>query len=453
MCLQIASYGHFARIWTDEDDLHHIICRNYLPFAKCDVCVRQRSKDGLRRTQQERDLDCKLTADHLEAVAKEKACYYQHRSKARRTPTEYMSMIIDGADQSKYDLPYWCERSHASDETTRLKMHLYGVLVHGRGAYVFTSPDHEEQGHNTTIQCIWEVIVDQYVKNGNKLPPVLFLQLDNTTKQNKGRFVFAFLSLLVEHGVFERIYVCFLPVGHTHEDIDQMFSRFAMKLRGTNMLSRIRMGEVLRAAYWFEGQPVVVRHWETIANLRDWLKPYIGIPAGIMQFRHFRIGRSEARKVMVQVRLKMCMDMEEDWRGIAANTHRTFLFTTAFGIPDLWTAVEDDAIPDAILRDTTAEVIGTMRKGLLKLEATLPTFFGPDRRDCEHIVDLFEGPAQKFGWDRAAISAHLGKGGGLSAAGVSVAEQELKVTRQLGQNGAQIAKFYMVRPSVPWTGT
>jgi hypothetical protein len=48
------------------------------------------------------------------------------------------------------------------------------------------------------------------------------LQLDNTCKQNKARFLMAFLGDLVSRGIFREIYVSFLPVGHTHEDIDQV---------------------------------------------------------------------------------------------------------------------------------------------------------------------------------------------------------------------------------------
>ena len=40
-----------------------------------------------------------------------------------------------------------------------------------------------------------------------------------------------YLASLVEEEVFDEIVVSFLPVGHTHEDVDQMFSRFAVALR------------------------------------------------------------------------------------------------------------------------------------------------------------------------------------------------------------------------------
>ena len=43
----------------------------------------------------------------------------------------------------------------------------------------------------------------------------------------------AYLGALVDSGVFGRIVLSFLPVGHTHEDIDQMFSTFSKALKYT----------------------------------------------------------------------------------------------------------------------------------------------------------------------------------------------------------------------------
>ena len=57
------------------------------------------------------------------------------------------------------------------------------------------------------------------------LPPVLNLQLDNTIGDNKNRFVFGFCSLLTYHGVFQEVYINFLIVGHTYDDIDALFGR------------------------------------------------------------------------------------------------------------------------------------------------------------------------------------------------------------------------------------
>ena len=51
-------------------------------------------------------------------------------------------------------------------------------------------------------------------------------------RENKNRYLFAFLKSLIDCGMFQHIYVNFLPVGHTHCDIDQLFSRIAVWLQG-----------------------------------------------------------------------------------------------------------------------------------------------------------------------------------------------------------------------------
>jgi hypothetical protein len=62
------------------------------------------------------------------------------------------------------------------------------------------------------------------------LLPILHLQLDNACSDNKNRYTFCFFSLLVVNGVFREVYVNFMLVGHTHEDIDALFGRWSMRL-------------------------------------------------------------------------------------------------------------------------------------------------------------------------------------------------------------------------------
>jgi hypothetical protein len=47
------------------------------------------------------------------------------------------------------------------------------------------------------------------------LPKRLYLQLDNSAKDNKNRFVMAFCSLLIARGIFKEVTVGFLVVRHT----------------------------------------------------------------------------------------------------------------------------------------------------------------------------------------------------------------------------------------------
>ena len=48
------------------------------------------------------------------------------------------------------------------------------------------------------------VLVDVLLKR-DALPPVLYLQLDNTARENKNQYVMAFLAYLVQAGIFSEV--------------------------------------------------------------------------------------------------------------------------------------------------------------------------------------------------------------------------------------------------------
>jgi hypothetical protein len=66
------------------------------------------------------------------------------------------------------------------------------------------------------------------------LPKRLYLQLDNSMKDNKNRFVMAFCSLLTAKGIFKEITLEFLVVKFIHEDIDAHFSYLSKLLKQKN---------------------------------------------------------------------------------------------------------------------------------------------------------------------------------------------------------------------------
>ena len=63
-----------------------------------------------------------------------------------------------------------------------------------------------------------------------RVPKHLYLQLDNSAKDNKNEFFMAFLSMFIYCGVFNKIQVGFLLVGHIHKDIDAYFSHLSKNL-------------------------------------------------------------------------------------------------------------------------------------------------------------------------------------------------------------------------------
>ena len=166
--------------------------------------------------------------------------YYAHRELACQEPSSYLSTIADGMDQAKVRVPRLGRESKGI--TKQLDTSLEGVLFHGtlRCMDVYIVPHTCKGGSNVTIHCLNESLkrMQQAYKDAKmKWPGIWFLQLDNTTKENKNQFVLGWLQTLVDAGVFDEIYVSFLPVGHTHEDIDQRFSVISRALRRTAILS------------------------------------------------------------------------------------------------------------------------------------------------------------------------------------------------------------------------
>lgn len=63
--------------------------------------------------------------------------YFKHQEKAKVFPNRYLSLIIDGMDQSKTSLPHFAQASKFTSAMWKLRVHLIGVVVHGIGIYGF----------------------------------------------------------------------------------------------------------------------------------------------------------------------------------------------------------------------------------------------------------------------------------------------------------------------------
>ncbi len=72
--------------------------------------------------------------------------------------------------------------------------------------------------------------LEQFV-GAKPLPRKLLFQMDNCMKDNKNRYLLAFLSFLTTRDVFEELQLGFLVVGHMHKDIDGCFGYLSKKLR------------------------------------------------------------------------------------------------------------------------------------------------------------------------------------------------------------------------------
>ena len=112
-----------------------------------------------------------------------------------------MSLILDGMDQNKTDLPHFTRKSKSSSNLWVMKTHVSGTIVHGRRSYAFIDLHLWPHDSNLTINVLLNILFSQR----EELPDVLYIQLDNCYRENKNQFVIGFLALLVQCGVFKEV--------------------------------------------------------------------------------------------------------------------------------------------------------------------------------------------------------------------------------------------------------
>jgi hypothetical protein len=81
---------------------------------------------------------------------------------------------------------------------------LTGVLAHGRGFYGFVWQDMFGHDASQNFTCIMKVL-HNIIRTEGKLPPVLFVQMDNAPSENKNRYMLALGELLVRTYAFKEV--------------------------------------------------------------------------------------------------------------------------------------------------------------------------------------------------------------------------------------------------------
>ncbi|XP_071958009.1 uncharacterized protein [Antedon mediterranea] len=262
----VCALATFYKFWCVE--FKHIVIPEENRFAKCSKCTRIKFELHKTNQKQKRQILMMKREKHLRKQNIERRKYYKHMQKARQNPNKYLSIIIDGMDQSKTDLPSFACESKETSKMWKLATHVTGVLVHGRHGHCFI--DLKQFPHDSNLTCN---IILTVLSEIQPLPPVLYLQLDNSGKDNKNRFVFALCALLVELKIFRKIKIGFLMVGHTHEDIDQLFSCVAKYLNKYRASTLDHRRSAVENSY--KKLPITSSIISYLHDIKNWLVPYM----------------------------------------------------------------------------------------------------------------------------------------------------------------------------------
>lgn len=269
------SYSHFCYVWRKDPDLKQIrLMRKTENFGKCGLCEYFKSQLSKRLEKAERhDCRCDYTK-HLGGVKYERNKYTKHVSKAIRKPSEYMSVCIDGMGAFATTQPHLNISSPKDIKgKDRLETQLIGVLVHGARMDFYAVTAGVKHGADVTVECLDQSIrkhLSSLQSSNKKSPRVLYIQLDNTTKDNKCETVFDYCAYLVHANLFDKVKVSFLKPGHTHIDIDQRFSVINkyLKTSDSNAVTWPRMQNAIRVA--FLNSKMQVSSVPMVLEVRDW---------------------------------------------------------------------------------------------------------------------------------------------------------------------------------------
>eukprot|EP00105_Crassostrea_gigas_P040560 XP_019924708.1 PREDICTED: uncharacterized protein LOC105332847 [Crassostrea gigas] len=147
------------------------------------------------------------------------------------------------------------------------------------------------------------------------------------------------MAYLVEKGVFRKIKVSFLMVGHTHEDIDQVFSKFSHWLCKHAAMTLEKLMEGFEKCY--TPTPASIRT-STVFNITEWLIPHLNTIKNHSKPHIFKIAKDDNGRARI---------FSKEW-----STDKTL---NATGEYLLKTQVEDS--PDVVESDYT-EIASNIEK-------------------------------------------------------------------------------------------
>ena len=200
--------------------------------SQCWICVRHKliirklSKDKISR-----QLQLKAYERHLETQYKDRICYWSDRSASRlpRLPCggQTVSIICDAMDHSKYRYPR--SEVFSSKEFggfVRPSLDATAIIIHGYLIFVGLSEAFTKKDSSWSTDLLYHSL-DLLSMQIDLREVDLNLQSDNCVRETKNNTLTRAAAYLVGTRRCRSFTLKFLMSGHSHEDIDQMFSMFS----------------------------------------------------------------------------------------------------------------------------------------------------------------------------------------------------------------------------------
>jgi hypothetical protein len=251
-------------------------------FARCSTYNKLHSLRRTAATSSQAAMlwERKLTL-HIKSAMAHRELYSANRYRSRFFLGECVTIMHDKMDQARTASPVFSQKTKQLDGLMKSLVSVTGMLAHGHddvhyahyGLDIFAHDANYIVGSfakllcnlkkppKSSLRCLFDgsrssPLFEAMLSGAEMceaalpplsgtpcaatpLPPILNVQMDNAVENNKNWFVFCFWSLLVTKGIFREVYVNFMLIGHTHDDIDALFGRWSMLLRKRTVKIRI----------------------------------------------------------------------------------------------------------------------------------------------------------------------------------------------------------------------
>ena len=155
------------------------------------------------------------------------------------------SVAMDACDQAKTRIPLTGSDAKSVQGLFKVKLKLTGVIIHGakKGYHMYITPPWVKTGFNINASIIVDLLARKVVdlQTTNEIR----MQVDGASDNVCTYMVYLWTHYLLwaqETGhAFSCVRVSRLIVGHTHFDVDQLFSVLSVALFGTKTRSRRRL--------------------------------------------------------------------------------------------------------------------------------------------------------------------------------------------------------------------
>ena len=278
----VPSWSVFWRCWNNRWS-SILLFRKSSTHSQCTFCWKCQQWLAKHISLSDKLTIAQRLREHLRMQYADRCLYWSLRWASQRGNLNLLTVIIDSMDKSKFGLPQWPhgQKPKLVDELVRPTLTLTGCIAHGCATCLFLADETVSHGADAFLEVLL-LTLDHALKvhqlEGKPFPQHLVIQSDNPTNQAKNSLTNVFLAVLVAKYKFHTCTLNFLTVGHTHEDIDQLFGIVTELLRRSASFQcpadvKKLLQDGLENHISMKGEKLYVEKLDCVRDFSAWLGP------------------------------------------------------------------------------------------------------------------------------------------------------------------------------------